>query len=440
MFSFYILQLFPKIALSANSVWILPYQKSLLFETNIARLILHLLEYQVFLRQSFFYNFSTILSDAQKAYNSTVGRGTFGFGVRCLVEGVTKSYPAYLDAATNPKKMTSWYSTLKTSWVPDWNNEYFLTRVDSLMANLARVFGNEPKIGFIEVRTFGDWGEFHMYGYETPPSPLAVVSTISLKHMIDAHINAFPNKQIIVMSDNDFALSYAMNKTGLKYPIGWRRDSWCNTHFEDIKNNSSAWPIAKDRWKTAPVIIESYSSDGVTASLGPKQVRDYHISNIGNGNFSTAWGTLSLSDRDSLLKSASLAGYRYVLRNVTYPNNLKVNKKMIFKSTWSNVGNSPAYRKWNVVYRLLNSSNIVMWQDTSKVDLKTILPTQDANGKDTPIICSDEFLIPISILPGKYNFEIIILDDMNYSNPLRLGIIGRKSNGAYPICDINVIP
>ena len=384
------------------------------------------------------YNFSSLYNEAAAAYADPDGRGTFGLAFRCVVEGVDHAYPAYLDA-----KMTSWYSNNKKCWMPDWNNPYFIARHDSLVANLGRTFNNDPRIGFIEIRTYGNWGEWHLSGFETQPAPLTGITTATIQHIIDVFVKAFPDKQLIMMSDNVGGLQYAMSKTGLKYPIGWRRDSWCNSGFNNVSSaNSTAWPLAKDRWKTAPVIIEGYGNTGMTYSLGLQQVIDYHISGIGNGNFGTglSWSSMTTDAQLTMINSSKTAGYRYILRDVTTPSVFVPGQSVRFVANWSNVGVAPAYRNWAVKYRIVEpTTSTLIWETTSKLNVRTLLPTYNfSTSVDTPFTIDETFTLPQNIALGTYSLEVLITDIDNYYSALKLANQNCKSTGAYPIGNVVV--
>ncbi|MEI8087655.1 MAG: DUF4832 domain-containing protein, partial [Paludibacter sp.] len=386
------------------------------------------------------YNFSSLYNEAAAAYSDPDGRGTFGLAFRCVVEGTDHAYPAYLDA-----KMTSWYSNNKKCWVPDWNNAYFLARHDSLVANLGRAFNKDPRIGYVEIRTFGNWGEWHLSGFEAPPSTVGWISTTTIQHIIDVFVKAFPDKQLIMMSDNEGGIEYALKKTGLKYPIGWRRDSWCNSGMRTPSTSSryaSFWPMMQERWKTAPVIVEGYGNTGMTYSLGLQQVIDFHISGIGNGNFGSnlSWSTMTTDAQNAMVNSAKTAGYRYVLRDVITPTVFVPGQLVRFVANWSNVGVAPAYRNWQVKFRLVHpTTGTLIWESPSKVNLRTLLPTYNfTTAFDTPFAVDETFTFPQNITLGTYSLEVLITDVDNYYPPLKLANQNRKSNGAYPIGNVVV--
>ena len=382
------------------------------------------------------YDFTVLESEAQKAENDVDGRGKFSFGVRCMVGGDDKSYPTYLDGL-----MTAWYSEAKLCWVPDWNDPDFLERVDSLMANLGRKFNKDPRIGFIEIRTYGNWGEWHMSGFETAPPirPASIldITTTTAQRMIDAHTKAFPNKQIIMMSDHNIGFTYALSKTGLDYPIGWRRDSWCyDPTFSQIKSRSS-WTTGggSTRWKTAPVILEGYRGERMNSKSGYQEVIDYHGSAIGNGNFIAAWNLTTQGFKDTMLLCAKTSGYRFVIRSVLHPTTIYPGQSVSFTTKWSNVGVATLYENRQVIFRISNiATGAVIWQGISSLNLRGFLPTiVVATQVDTPQTVNDTFLIPGGLTQGTYNLDVIVSDPTAYYTPLNLAITGRKTDGAYSL-------
>ncbi len=380
------------------------------------------------------YNFSQLENDAQSAKTDADGPGILGFGIMPVFQDNGRSYPAYIDS-----KMTSWTSVNKNCVVPDWNNAFFLERVDSLLAALGRKFNNDPRIGYIDIRSYGNWGEWHMSGFETPPSPLQPITLESKKRIIDAYVKAFPNKQLLMMSDGTEGMTYAMGITGLKYPIGWRRDSWGNLGFHSLKNGA-AWSVTADRWKTAPVVIEGYGGTGVTNTDCPGQVLDYHASAISNGNIGD-WNTLSATAKTAMFQCAKVAGYHYVLRSFDCTDSLKIGKTNILKTVWSNIGVAPTYKSWNVVFRMYDvTTNNTIFESNSSLDLRTLLPTYSYLSRiDKPLTIEDNLLLPENITTGVYGLDLIVKDPTGYSWPMRLYIKDRKYNGAYSLGTIKVV-
>ena len=379
------------------------------------------------------YDFSLLKAEAEAAKTDADGRGLFGLAVRVIDSGVNNCYPAYLDGL-----MASWYSAKKLCMVPDWNDPEFLERQDSLVAALGREFNNDPRVGYVEIRSYGNWGEWHMSGFETPVLPVTVITTATIQHMIDSYIKAFPDKQLIILSDQAVALDYALSKTDLKYPIGWRRDSWLNNLFDDWKN-SIALAKALERWKTAPVIIESIAQPRIYYNLALKQVINYHVSSIGNTN-AASWNALTQGAKDSVMSCVKYSGYRYIVRSVSCPETFVPGQTINLKSEWSNVGVAPIYRDWKVMYRITNqTSGAVVLEIPSTIDLRKLLPTYSHTTKlDNPVSFDDSFVLPANFAKGNYNLEVIVSDPTNYLSPLKLAIQGCKTSGAYGLGTIRV--
>lgn len=370
------------------------------------------------------YDFSPITRSAKEVSTNPLGRGTFGFAFRAVVEGVTRAYPAYLD-----NNMTAWYSKNKGCLVPDWNSPFFLERMEALVNALGNQFDLDPSIGYVEIRTYGNWGEWHLFGFEAPPAPLTPITNATIRRMIDVFVKAFPNTQIIMMSDNSDGLDYAMSLTNLQYPIGWRRDSWCNKVMDSLKR-SVAWTRAQYRWMSAPVIIEAYGNTGMNSSLALSQLWDYHISAIGNGNFGVSWPNLTASAKFAYMASAMSAGYRYVLQSVEYRNIVKTGGNVTITSVWFNRGSAPTYYVWRPTIRILDSSTRqVHLSSKSTVDLRKL-------HNNTPVTVQDT--ISLGSLPiGTYLIDILVAHD--YFRPMYLAIQGRGTDGAYPIGNLQVV-
>jgi hypothetical protein len=202
---------------------------------------------------------------------------------------------------------------------------------------------------------------------------------------------------------------------------------------------SSAWPKAIDRWKTAPVIFEAYGNSKNDLSMSMNQVQKFHASSIGNGNIGK-WDEVSDNGKDTILSCVKATGYRYALKSVSCPSSIVSGQTIHIQSEWSNFGVAPIYTNWKVTYTLSEkSSGKVVWTGTSKLSLKTLLPTLEASSKmDIPVLVDDQFEIPATLPKGKYNLELSVLDPTNYFNPLKLAIQGIKANGAYSLGEIKV--
>ncbi|MGZ8518518.1 MAG: DUF4832 domain-containing protein, partial [Chitinophagaceae bacterium] len=99
---------------------------------------------------------------------------------------------------------------------------------------------------------------------------------------------------------------------------------------------------------------------------------------------------------------------------------------------WKNIGISPTYENWDVVFELKDSAGNVVWTDKSQFKPKLFLP------QDTSTAITDHFTLPGNIRSGNYDLSLIVKDPKGYRSPLPLAITGRKDDGRYIIKTINI--
>ena len=302
------------------------------------------------------YDFSTIDADLQTAQRQ--GRA-FAFRIQALGErgiGVPEGIPGH------------WCDGM---YVPDWNSATFVREARALVTALGDRYDDDPRMAWIDIGLYGRWGEWHTYGLCG-----ADATPTTWKALVDMHGAAFPTTRLVMMSDHPDALQYALAKSPR---IGWRRDSWGHDHFTAIRADASAWAVVQDRWKTAPVIVETWPPPDL--ALGVQQIQDYHISLVGNGNLLKGWSQLSASQQHALLTAGRTAGSIPRPLQVTYPTMFEHGRAAPITSVWQNAGVAPAYLPWRVEYQLRSGSTIIA-RTTSRLNLETLLPTDRATIND----------------------------------------------------------
>src|SRR5262249_24582608 len=106
---------------------------------------------------------------------------------------------------------------------------------------------------------------------------------------------------------------------------------------------------------------------------------------------------------------------------------------------WSNLGVTPAYSSWNVLFQLRDpATGKIAWQGSSQLDLQRLLPTRIDNVPDAPVSVTDHLTLSGALVSGHYQLVIQIVDPDGYYPPLALAIRGRNGDGSYVIGDIAV--
>ncbi|MBS1933765.1 MAG: DUF4832 domain-containing protein, partial [Bacteroidetes bacterium] len=415
------------------------------------------------------YNWSAF--DAQ--INSAISSGQkFSFGIMELcsacsgssVGGGTLYYPTWLHNAMQAESTPDWITPQTGMWVPNWNSPTYLSAVKNICVALnnhinSTSYNGVPYknvIGFIDIRFYGDFGEWHAAeivssNSDYPSGTKATVAT--LDSLISYQIHAFENFSMVTLiaafdgnqlanTMTDPAVGYfALTTKNSWGKLGWRRDNfgdlcdsyidwWTdqnNTTYNGIKFSDSIMA----RYKYAPVTGEPYqgcaSNGSITTDYGDleRQVRLDHATSFGNGNYSE----YSNSSMQNNIRAASKAcGYRLQVKSGTI-GSLSVGNSFPLTLNWSNIGITPTYENWNVQFELRNGSTVLQtW--TSSFNPRLFSP-----GTKT---VTDNLTLSSSIATGTYNLYLIIRDPNGYRKPLALANANVLSDGSYLLSSVVV--
>lgn len=362
-------------------------------------------------------------------------------------DGGISAYPQYLHQLMQSESVKDW--KIGSSWIANYNSTHYHNRLLALHQALnAHIYekGYQNIIGIIDIRGYGNWGEWHSAygdGFVVSQYPAGTFPTAaSLKKIVDAFINGFPNHQLVAMiaafdaqwlnntynppEIAHYILTHRGNNAG---PIGWRRDQWGATdgYLRDyLENNNRSFNglVFKDsimaRWKRAPITGEPPGWNPSEFSDLERQVRLYHASSFGNGNYGGGTAPSSLTTRDRIRAASKASGYRLVITGGQLSTNAGSVKVSI---NWQNTGIAPTYENWQIVYELVNSSGGVVWTGNSVFKLRHFLP------QSTPSNVTETFT---AVLPaGDLQFRVTVKDPTGYRAPLQLAIQGRNNNGNY---------
>ena len=378
--------------------------------------------------------------------------------------GAYMSYPLYLHnlMQNDLENNRDYIAPAQNIWIPNYNSNYYLSRFEALLQALAGHINNSSfqgvsyrdVLGYVDIRGYGSWGEWNMVYAASNPSdyppgrrPLAS----SLIRIVDAHKNAFPNNplvaligafdgnrypNIMVPPEVGYHILTTQNNWG---KIGWRMDSygWTDAYLRALlEENSVVYNGMRfdtailNRYKYAPITGEGPC--GGTSNGGPypfwhipNQVRLYHTSMIGNGNF-CGENFVSQSGRDSMRMAWKLSGYRVIIETGSMTGNLQRNMPFSISLNWKNTGIAPVYENWYINFELQNETdNSIAWSGRSAHQLKWWLPQPNA----TPV--TDNFILPDNIPGGNYRLVLKITDPTGYRQPLPLAMEGRRADGSY---------
>jgi hypothetical protein len=383
------------------------------------------------------YKFDVIDQEIAKA---KMRHGRFGMRVMPLCEGCAghmykgagSSIPDDLAAAAN--SLIGHGAGDPDNYVlPDWNSDAYLDRVDALVKAIAARYHDEPTFAWVDVFSYGNWGEFHVYPFDAAGgvydhSTQRPITDDNAKRIVQRAAAAFDNKLLVLNVANAAADAAAVAITSP--PVGFRVDC---LGADGLGGGSVIDGVAgaKDHWKTAPFITE-WCQVNIGSSMplndlfvqGEQQVRDYHISMLSSGNFQKD-PTMG-AEADAFRKANVEAGYR--LRTASVKIEARTDGQTHVEIEWNNDGVAPTYLGWNVVVGVRGASSAFA---ALKVDLKKVLP-------GAPLADSENVALGTKLASGKYQVYLRVDDVQKVTPPMQLAMEGRNAAGEYELGSVTI--
>jgi len=333
-----------------------------------------------------------------------------------------------------PGRGTYWPADMTTG---DYSSSQFKQRVVNLIEKLGQAWDNDPRVAYVEMGLIGYWGEQH--------NPYISKELQIL--MGDTFQSSFHNKRVMIR--------HYWNFSGHPYGIYW--DSFA--HYDrDWMAESLAemnrWRIGVIGGETAYDYGNSYiqpgdnPTDTMTDPIHTQYlidtIRSVHANHVG-------W----VSDYDKSNATAITAavnvqkalGYRYVIDQVRFPEQVNPGALFSFGFTVRNTGSSPFYYKWPVELSLLNrETQYPIWRSTfQQLDITDWLPGNHWDSTQQQYLTQPEFHrvegifhLPKDLPAGEYILALAILDPAGYLPSLRFAIQNYFTGGRHPICIVGV--
>lgn len=226
------------------------------------------------------------------------------------------------------------------AWEPDYDDPIFLEKLDHFLAALAQRYDGNPEVAFIDVGSFGVWGEGHTYWSTKKP-----YSAETLRKHIDLHTKHF--KKTLLAANDDFAL----HDRG-RSPIEYAAQQGLTLRDDSIlvqagKNAYLSADFAPLFWQKLPVILES-EHYGPSQKRGAWKDGSQYLEAIEKYHASYAsvhwWPHEFLAANEDLVRKINLRlGYRLQLAEASWPSEIAADGTFWFKTDWRNTGVAPCY-------------------------------------------------------------------------------------------------
>lgn len=229
---------------------------------------------------------------------------------------------------------------------PDYADPLYLKKHGAFLKALGERYDGHPDVEFLDIGSYGIWGEWHT----RHPVPFEI-----RRQIVDFYLAAFRRTPLVFMSDDAEILAYALSKG-----TGFRRDGVGSVWHEQNWIGSKKYAAVKDlatAWERAPVVFEWYGPYDYIKSRGwpfdraVKFMLDNHVTLINDNLERVPDGEMA-----SLQRLVRLSGYRFVLREVSFPARAGRGTRPEVRMKVSNVGVGRLYRPHSLVLVLLNAA------------------------------------------------------------------------------------
>jgi hypothetical protein len=303
---------------------------------------------------------------------------------------------------------------------PDYADPVYLAKHGAFLAALGKRYDGNPGVEFLDIGSYGIWGEWH-----TPhPAPVA-----ARQQIVDMYLRAFSRTPLVFMSDDEVLLKYA-----LEHGTGFRRDGvgspWHEKNWIGSKRYAGVTGMA-DTWKRAPVVFEWFGdyqylqSKNWSFDAAVEFMLKNHVTMI-NDNF----GRFPPEARPQLERLARLAGYRFVLREVSHGKSVRAGAPLDVAMKWANVGVGKLHHPYVLRLSLSNAAGQTVARAEAKADPREWLPGEWEVAVALPV--------PTGLPPGEYDLAVALLHPADQRGPLQLAMDAPSKAGWYQVSRVTV--
>lgn len=312
----------------------------------------------------------------------------------------------------------------KSGLAPDWDDPSFLDAHHNFIQALGSRYDNDPRVAWIDIGSYGFWGEWHVWMNES----LAATQETKLV-ILEDYFEAFPTKTKVIAFDDSFALYYVVEHGG-----GIRNDC-LGTQEENDWYLESIGDLNESVWQTAIITGEFCGGEwgaieGTTErfELNYQFIGETHWSFIGSAG--GAIEPVSEEHRKNLDKLHKKLGYRFVLLEVSHDEEINKGDTLKITIKVKNKGVAPFYFDWPLVLYLIDiEGNVAMQQDLN-LDIREWLP-------GTHIVSADILILP-NISPDIYDIKLAINDPLKDKPGVMFANTNRDEKGRYLVGHLKI--
>lgn len=324
------------------------------------------------------------------------------FRVTCYESWMRYATPEWVKKAGATGSDVSWGRRNNNSlWRPDFADPIYLAKLENLLTAMSERYDGNPDVAFVDIGSLGVWGEGHSAG----ESQFATLEEGQKMH-IDLHCKHF-KKTLICMSD-DFVGTTDNSK--LRFPMSDYAFSKGVTLRDDsimVQPPPDSWysaGMAQLFWPTLPVILENehYGSskrrNAYSGELMLQSIEDYHASYT----CIHWWPRIFMEENIDAINKVNLRlGYRIQIREISWPEEVRLGEPFTIALSLANAGVAPCYPGGFPCVTL----------NDEKGGIVSVLVDDSFNVRDLAVAKPDE--APVRTIKPTFNIARSFVDPVN---------------------------
>lgn len=361
---------------------------------------------------------------------------TISFRISCKETNNEQAYatPKWVRDAGAKGKMIYHEPYNSTVWEPDYGDPIFLEKLDQFHAAFALRYDGEPWVEYIDIGSYGDWGEGHTSKGSKKDWPFEV-----LKQHIDIHTKHYTKTPLLISDDiigsrlaedgSKEQLKAYIKKSG----ISWRDDSaclrgWDRYGFSTLRNPE----LFEDFWPLYPINLEMGHYGHHVKKYGTwkngkpfeRAIEESHATYIGFHGDAREW----LKDNpEATRRLVNKVGYWYFPKRLDLRDTLTSGIGHKMRLIWLNKGVAPAYYQYALSVRFVHDRTGESFTlPLSASDNKRWMPGRLAEENYT-------LEIPKERATGLYQIEVRMMEPVHEKNakdrPIALGLSDNIKTG-----------
>ena len=290
------------------------------------------------------------------------------------------------------------------AWEPDYDDPVFLEKLDHFLAAAAARYDGDPHVAFIDVGSFGIWGEGHTFW-----STKLLYSAQTIRKHVDLHQKHF--HQTLLAANDDLA-SQGRGRESVLYAL--ERGLTLRDDSILVQSGDAAYlsaPLAQGVWQTRPVILES-------EHFGPSKERRCW----GDGSkyleaveaYHASYASIHWWPREFLAENRNLVdrmnqrlGYRLQVIEASWPKEVAAGKSAAFSYSIRNAGVAPCYPGGHAAFTLKEKAGGIcaVFAD-EEFDVRSLAPAPPE--KAIPVNRETQTLVPANLQSGSYTVFVSV--------------------------------